>query len=148
MLSLIVLSFPLTAVVALVAGIRLLARSRFEQRALRSPGVVTAVGPTAAQRPLARFPTAAGAEIETPVRSGPAFEALRCGDPVVVLYDPDDPTRAALLQDRRLRKMLAVVLLVTAVLMLFVGICVFYALAFMEQANDGFEAVLTQPAFR
>ena len=65
-----------------------------------------------------------------------------------MLYDPDDPTRAALLQDRRLRKLLAVVLLVTAVLMLFVGICVFYALAFMEQANDGFEAVLTQPALR
>jgi len=35
-LSFIVLSFPLLTIVALAAGARMLARSRFERRALRS----------------------------------------------------------------------------------------------------------------
>jgi hypothetical protein len=105
-LSFIVLSVPLLTLATLVAGARALAQLRFERRALRSPGVVTDAGPAAAQRPLVRFTTAAGAEVEWPVRSGPAFEALRRGDPVIVLYDPDDPTRAALQQDRWLRRLL------------------------------------------
>lgn len=145
MLSLIVLSFPLATVVALVAGVRMLVRPRFERTAMRASGVVTEVGPTLAQRPVARFTTAAGFEIETPVRAGSAFEALRTGDPVVVLYDPKDPTHAALLQDQRLRKVGGVVLLVIGVVMLFSALLVFYGLAFVESAGDGVESMLTPP---
>lgn len=146
MLSLIVLSFPLATIVSLAAGVRMLVRPRFERAAMRASGVVTEVGPTPAQRPVARFTTSAGVEVETPVRSGPAFEALRCGDPVVVLYDPNDPTHAALQQDRRLRAVMGVTLLVTGVVLLFGALLVFYGLAFVEGAGEGFEEVLTQPA--
>ncbi len=148
MLSLIVLSFPLVTIATLVAGIRMLAHSRFERRALRSPGVVTEVGPTAAQRPVARFTTAAGAAVETAVRAGPAFEALRCGDPVIVLYDPADPTCAALHQDRRLQRLLGVLLLLGGVVMVCAGGLVIWGLAFVSGVGDDFGSLRTWPTGR
>lgn len=148
MLSFIVLSFPLATIVALVAGVRMLVRPRFERTALRASGVVTEIAPTLAQRPVARFTTAAGAEIETPVRSGRGFEALRCGDPVVVLYDPNDPTHAALLQDHRLRTALGAVLLAIGVVMLLCSLSMLYGLMVMDRVSDGVESVLTQPLLR
>ena len=46
--------------------------------------------------PVVRFRAADGREVETRTMMGTSFRRVREGDPVTVLYDPHDPTRAQL----------------------------------------------------
>ncbi len=114
MLFLIPLLIALAGVSALCGGIRMaLAGVRFRRRALRAAGVVTEIridrelrrnsidgADPPLRRPVVRFRTASGREIETPAATSSVLEALRAGDPVVVLYDPDDPERAQVERNR------------------------------------------------
>lgn len=91
---------------------------RFSQRAHEAEGVVTGIVecrsrsggawvdgawagggvsmPTSLYYPVVRFRAADGREVETRTMMGTSFRRVRDGDPVTVLYDPDDPTRAQL----------------------------------------------------
>jgi len=86
-------------------GIRTLRSSRrFRSRALRAPGVVTdvryeVVGTDADSGmwfPVLRFATADGRTVDTTAMYGRSPAPARRGDVVSVLYDPTDPTRAAI----------------------------------------------------
>jgi hypothetical protein len=46
--------------------------------------------------PVVRFRAADGREVEARTRMGTSFKRVREGEPVTVLYDPDDPTHAQL----------------------------------------------------
>ena len=46
--------------------------------------------------PVVRFWAADGREVETQAMVGTSFKRVREGEPVTVLYDPKDPTRAPL----------------------------------------------------
>lgn len=108
MLFLFPLLFALAGIASISVGLRRAgAGVRFRRRAIRVTGVVTEItaepqrrrdwldGPRAPlHRPVVRFRTIVGAEIETAAATASSLEALRPGDTVGVLYDPDDPTRA------------------------------------------------------
>ncbi|HST38542.1 MAG TPA: DUF3592 domain-containing protein [Conexibacter sp.] len=77
----------------------------FRRRAQRARGVVTEIRYESSgrrRRAVVRFTTRDGRELETPVRITAPLAALRAGDPVLVLYDPSDPTRARLEHHRGL----------------------------------------------
>ena len=97
--------FTLAGVVLASTGFRTLrAARRFHAVALRSPGVVTDLRYRSVGRnigsgtwfPVLRFNTADGRQIDTEAMYGRRPAAARRGDEVTVLYDPADPTRAAL----------------------------------------------------
>jgi hypothetical protein len=124
MLFLIPAAFLLLGVVAIGAGVRrVIAGRRFRRRAQRAHGVVTEIrlersrslddpGEPPLRRAVVRFTTNAGAEIVTPVQIASSLEALRAGDLVLVLYDPDDPTQAQLERNRGTEVVLAALLIV------------------------------------
>lgn len=112
------------------AGAYLVHRSRaFRRSAGRAAGVLAGPHPSDRRRslllgsrpvllPLVRFQTSDGREVETRVVYGAAFTRLPEGAPVVVLYDPADPTRA------RLERMSGIGVLVGVLLILGgLGIC-------------------------
>jgi len=87
------------------SGVRIRREARlFERVAVRSPGVVTDLRYRSVGReissgtwfPVVRFETADGHEVETEGMYGRRPPPARRGDEVTVLYDPTDPTRAAL----------------------------------------------------
>lgn len=89
----------LAGAVILGLGIRMMLRShRFEQRALRANGVVTqlrwssAGGDGMAAFPVLRFELPDGRIVEAQAQQGSNPPPAQEGQPVVVLYDPDDPT--------------------------------------------------------
>lgn len=93
---------------------------RFSQRAQEAEGVVTGIVecrsrsggmwvdggwmdggsgasvPMSIYYPVVRFRASDGREVETKTAMGTSFKRVREGEPVAVLYDPDDPTRAQL----------------------------------------------------
>lgn len=82
-------------------GIR--AARQFRSVAQRAPGVVTDLryltlhdGANGAWYPVLRFATADGRHVDTTAMYGRSPAPARRGDAVTVLYDPADPTRAAL----------------------------------------------------
>jgi hypothetical protein len=104
-----IFALPLFVGVSLCgAGAYLLHRSRaFRRSAGRAAGVLTGLDPSDRRSsllgrsrpvllPLVRFQTPDGREVETRVVYGAAFTRLSEGAPVVVLYDPTDPSRARL----------------------------------------------------
>lgn len=89
------------------AGFHTVRTSRaFRAIALRAPGVVTDLryrlfgppgdGPDGIWFPVLRFETADGRHVDTEAMYGRSPPPARKGDAVMVLYDPADPTRAAL----------------------------------------------------
>ena len=101
-LVLVPLLFTLGGIALAIYGIRSYrAGARFEQRALRAPGVVidlhTSHGANsgAIDFPVVRF-EAAGRELETRVMYGSRPAPAKVGEHVTVLYDPENPTRAVL----------------------------------------------------
>ena len=97
--------FTLVGVVLAGTGFRTLRTARrFRAVAVRSPGVVTDLNYRSVGRnissgtwfPVLRFEAADGRQIETQAMYGRRPAAARRGDQVTVLYDPEDPTRAAL----------------------------------------------------
>jgi len=106
---LLIFTLPLFVGVSLCGtGVYLLHRSRaFRRAAGRAAGVLTGLHPDDRRSsllgrsmpvllPLVRFQTPDGREVETRVVYGAAFTRLSEGAPVVVLYDPADPSRARL----------------------------------------------------
>ena len=79
--------------------------------------------------PVVRFRAADGREVETRAMVGTSFKRVREGDPVTVLYDPKDPTRAQLERSRGL-----VIVLGVAQCLLGAGFCV---IAFLCSLSPG-----------
>lgn len=97
--------FTFVGVVLAATGSRTLrAARRFQAVAVRSHGVVTDLHYRSVGRdissgtwfPFLRFKTADGRQIDTEAMYGRRPAPARRGDEVTVLYDPADPTRAAL----------------------------------------------------
>ncbi len=118
--------FALGGVLACAKGIWTLVTGwRFSRRAQPAEGVVTGIveyrdrgggfsgssgawvdgawtggsgasAPMSIYYPVVRFRTADGREVETQTMMGTSFKRVREGEPVTVLYDPKDPTRAQL----------------------------------------------------
>ena len=101
--------FTVGGLAFVVMGIRSLRSARsFQAVALRAPGIVTDLryrttrttgtenGPSGSWFPVLRFATADGRHVDTEAMYGQSPRPARVGDTVAVLYDPEDPTRAAL----------------------------------------------------
>lgn len=98
--------FTAVGLVFVFPGVRTIRSSgRFLSRALRAPGVVTDLRYEIVAQgthsgglwfPVLRFSTADGRTVDTTAMYGRVPAPARRGDAVSVLYDPDDPTRAAI----------------------------------------------------
>ena len=97
--------FTVVGLIFATMGFRTLRTDRdFQAVALRAPGTVTdlrfrSVGRRRASGtwfPVVRFDTADGRRIDTEAMYGRRPAPARRGEEVTVLYDPADPTRAAL----------------------------------------------------
>jgi Protein of unknown function (DUF3592) len=92
--------FALIGPALIVVGIRSLrATARFHRRALQAYGVITqlrreSTGEKAATYPVVRFDLPDGRTVETTARHGSPIAGE--GDPVTVLYDPDNPANIRL----------------------------------------------------
>ena len=124
--------FTLVGVVLASTGVRTLrAARRFQAVALRAPGVVTDLRYRSVGRnigsgtwfPVLRFDTADGRQIDTEAMYGRRPAPVRRGDEVTVLYDPADPTRAAL-EGRFGGGFLGVMLLVIGLLFATLGLMI------------------------
>ncbi|MDW5598639.1 DUF3592 domain-containing protein [Conexibacter stalactiti] len=78
----------------------------FRRRVQRAHGIVIEIRSQSGGRPprraVVRFTTRDGRELEAPMQIARPLEALRAGDPVLVLYDPGVPAHARLERRRGL----------------------------------------------
>ena len=124
--------FTVVGVILASTGFRTLgAARRFRAVAVRSPGVVTDVNYRSVGRnvssgtwfPVLRFEAEDGRQIETEAMYGRRPAPARRGDEVTVLYDPEDPTRAAL-EGKQGGEFVGVMLLVLGVLFATLGLTI------------------------
>lgn len=140
----------LFGVAVIVAGLRrLTAGRRFRRRAQRAHGVVTEIrhefgdrldrGGPPLRRAIVRFTTRDGRELETPMQIATSMDALRAADPVLVLYDPDDPSQAQLERHRGTDVVVAAVTLFVGFVLVAAGTLGLGIAAIASDAMESFE---------
>lgn len=133
--------FIVVGITFVFAGFHTVRTSRaFRAVALRAPGIVTDLryrifgpagdGQSGIWFPVLRFETADGRHIDTEAMYGRSPPPARKGDSVTVLYDPADPTRAAL--DQPGVGAFGVLFSVLGVLLAVVGLVIGGVLAFVS----------------